>query len=107
THFQWIHLHESEFPPFPSSDVGYLIRELEKAEVDLYGNSRLFMLLSGVHRTILITLILSDSFLDCLPRGARILPRRILTRASTILHFAQVEIEGEQDVDKKWQSFAF
>lgn len=47
-------------------------------------------------------LILSDSFLDCLPRGGRILPRRILKRASTIFHFARVEIEGEQDVDKQW-----
>jgi hypothetical protein len=34
-------------------------------------------------------LIVPDSFLDCLPR------------------VTQVEIEGEQDVDKKWQSFAF
>jgi hypothetical protein len=60
-----------------------------------------------VRRSIVMMLALSDSFLDCLPRGGRVLPRRVLTRAFTILQFARVEIEGEQDVDKKWQSFAF
>src|SRR5689334_14747945 len=103
--FQWIHLHESEFPPSPTSDVGYVIRRLDKTEVDLSGNPCLFMLLLQVRRSIVMMLALSDSFLDCLPRGGRILPRRVLTRA--ILQFGRVKIEGEQDVDKKWQSFAF
>jgi hypothetical protein len=39
---------------------------------------RLFVLLSHAVRTMLLSLLLSDSFLDCLPRGGRILPRRIL-----------------------------
>ena len=63
--------------------------------------SRLFVLLSRAHGAMLFMLILSDSFLDCLPRSGRILPRRILTRASTISHFVRVKREGEQDVAKK------
>src|SRR5262245_37388173 len=38
--------------------------------------SRLLELLSHAHRTILLSSS-PDSFLDCLPRGGRILPRRI------------------------------
>src|SRR6516164_7939576 len=46
--------------------------------------SRLFVLLSHAVRTMLAVPILSDSFLDCLPRGGRILPRRILMRTPAI-----------------------
>jgi hypothetical protein len=45
---------------------------------------RLFVLLSHAVRTMLPVPILSDSFLDCLPRGGRILPRRILMRSPAI-----------------------
>src|SRR5215831_17767763 len=45
---------------------------------------RLFVLLSHVVRTILAVPILSDSFLDVLPRGGRIIPRRILIRTPAI-----------------------
>src|SRR5215831_10092749 len=72
-HFQWTHLHESESPPFGSSDVDTLPERL-----------RLFVLLSHTVRAILAVPILSDSFLDCLPRGGRILPRRILMRTPAI-----------------------
>src|SRR5215468_8693634 len=46
--------------------------------------SRLFVLLSHAVRTMLAVPILSDSFLDCLPRGGRKLPRRILMRTPAI-----------------------
>ena len=96
--FQWIHLHESKSPPFYSSDCRYIMR------MALRG---LFVLLSHAHRTMLRMSTHSGSFLDCLPRGGRILPRRILMGATTMSHLYGFKTEREQYVWKKWRSFAF
>src|SRR6516165_9240952 len=88
-HFQWIHLHESEFPPFPTSDFGYVNRMRENAEWICRENSRLFMLLSRVHRTILMMLILPGSFLDCLPCGGREVRNRAEMRFVEYFSMAQ------------------
>src|SRR5215467_12066693 len=53
--------------------------------------SRLFVLLSDAVRTMLAVPILSDSFLDCLPRGGRKLPRRILMRTAAISRLLRSE----------------
>ena len=67
----------------------------------------LFVLLSHAHRTMLRMSTHSGSFLDCLPRGGRILPRRILMGATTMSHLYGFKTEREQYVWKKWRSFAF
>src|SRR5215475_5888690 len=53
--------------------------------------SGLFVLLSHAVRTMLRVPILSDSFLDCLPRNGRIPPRRILMRTPAISRWRRSE----------------
>src|SRR6516225_7847738 len=61
--FQWIHLHESESPPCDSSDhiIRMALTCVKPAQVAF-----LFALLLSPYGTMLVMLVLSDSFLDCL-----------------------------------------
>ena len=59
------------------------------------------MLLSRVHRPILEMLILPIHSWTVFLVAVESFRKESLS-VPTILHFARVEIEGEEDVDKKW-----
>src|SRR5215467_5596593 len=68
-----------------------LRHSLPPMSIHYQNGSRLFVLLSHAVRTMLAVPILSDSFLDCLPRGGRKLPRRILMRTAAISRLLRSE----------------